>query len=63
MIATDAIVPGLNSVIARMWQDLGFPREGGARVAREIRVRTAVLYPLAYEYFHNLTVGLQRCVF
>lgn len=61
MITTDAIVTGLNSVIARMWQDLGFPKEGGASVAREIGVRTAVLYPLAYEYFHNLTVGLQRC--
>lgn len=46
MVRTDAIVPGLNSVIARMWQDLGFPREGGARVARETGVRTAVLYPL-----------------
>lgn len=46
MVRTDAIVPGLNSVIARMWRDLGFPREGGARVARETGVRTAVLYPL-----------------
>lgn len=29
MVRTDAIVPGLTSVIARMWQDPGFPREGG----------------------------------
>lgn len=63
MITTDAIVPALTSVIARMWQDLGFPREGGVRVARETGVRTVVLYPLVEEYFHNLTAGVQRRVF